>query len=308
MATSGASERKAPSRAALKEETITRVLGPVLPERPHHLHREPQVGNARRSSAPRSPPRPGRPRAPRRAWGSAPRRRPPPATAPRRAPAAAGAARPSRRSADCPVRAASASWITTASPVPQRQTSSSNPSAPELQRPAEGGQRVLRRLGAGAAVAEDEGAAGDRKGSSEGSRRVMLTPMRLGFGEILIVLVVVLLIFGANKIPQLGDALGKGIQNFRKATGGGDDSIDVTPPKGEPGADRRGAADRRAPAAAGAVRVEEGLARATASPLRQEPPRRLPHRPGAACRRPRSPRPVRAGSVGRMWSAISVST
>jgi sec-independent protein translocase protein TatA len=59
----------------------------------------------------------------------------------------------------------------------------------------------------------------------------MLSPMRLGFGEILIVLVVVLLIFGANKIPQLGDALGKGIRNFRKATGGGDDAIDVTPPK-----------------------------------------------------------------------------
>ena len=57
----------------------------------------------------------------------------------------------------------------------------------------------------------------------------MVAPMRLGFGEILIVLVVVLLIFGANKIPQLGDALGKGIKNFRKATGGGDDSIDVTP-------------------------------------------------------------------------------
>ncbi len=61
----------------------------------------------------------------------------------------------------------------------------------------------------------------------------MLPPMRLGFGEILIILVVVLLIFGANKIPQLGDALGKGIKNFRKATGGEDDSIDVTPPKAD---------------------------------------------------------------------------
>jgi len=55
--------------------------------------------------------------------------------------------------------------------------------------------------------------------------------MRLGFGEILIILVVILLIFGANKIPQLGDALGKGIKNFRKATRA-DDSIDVTPRKG----------------------------------------------------------------------------
>ena len=58
----------------------------------------------------------------------------------------------------------------------------------------------------------------------------MLTAMRLGFGEILIVLVVLLLIFGANKIPQLGDALGKGIRNFRKASTN-DDSIDVTPDK-----------------------------------------------------------------------------
>ena len=58
--------------------------------------------------------------------------------------------------------------------------------------------------------------------------------MRLGFGEILVVLVVVLLIFGANKIPQLGDALGKGIRNFKKSSRDEDDSIDVTP-KGSPG-------------------------------------------------------------------------
>jgi sec-independent protein translocase protein TatA len=56
----------------------------------------------------------------------------------------------------------------------------------------------------------------------------------MGFGEILVVLVVVLLIFGANKIPQLGDALGKGIRNFRKATRD-DDSIDVTPPQAQQG-------------------------------------------------------------------------
>jgi sec-independent protein translocase protein TatA len=75
--------------------------------------------------------------------------------------------------------------------------------------------------------------------------------MRLGFGEILIVLVVLLLIFGANKIPQLGDALGKGIRNFRKATGTGDDSIDVTPPKGDPeklsGSAQQAASSRPAP-------------------------------------------------------------
>ncbi|HEY7724014.1 MAG TPA: twin-arginine translocase TatA/TatE family subunit [Anaeromyxobacteraceae bacterium] len=56
----------------------------------------------------------------------------------------------------------------------------------------------------------------------------------MGIGEILVILVVVLLIFGANKIPQLGDALGKGIRNFKKATRD-DDSIDVTPERKAPG-------------------------------------------------------------------------
>ena len=36
--------------------------------------------------------------------------------------------------------------------------------------------------------------------------------------EILIILVVVLLVFGAKKIPELGDALGKGIRSFKKAS------------------------------------------------------------------------------------------
>ncbi len=44
--------------------------------------------------------------------------------------------------------------------------------------------------------------------------------MRLGGGEILIILVVVLLIFGPTKLPQLGDALGKTIRGFRKGTSG----------------------------------------------------------------------------------------
>lgn len=61
----------------------------------------------------------------------------------------------------------------------------------------------------------------------------MLRRMHMGFGEILVVLAVILLIFGANKIPQLGDALGKGIRNFRKSSRE-DDAIDVTPEKQEP--------------------------------------------------------------------------
>ena len=58
--------------------------------------------------------------------------------------------------------------------------------------------------------------------------------MNLGFGELLLIFLVVLLIFGSSKLPQLGDALGKSIKNFKKATTH-DDSIDVTPNKIEPG-------------------------------------------------------------------------
>jgi len=54
--------------------------------------------------------------------------------------------------------------------------------------------------------------------------------MGLRLPEVLVILVVVLLVFGANKIPQLGDALGRGLRNFKKAAGQ-DDAIDVTPKK-----------------------------------------------------------------------------
>ncbi len=38
---------------------------------------------------------------------------------------------------------------------------------------------------------------------------------RLGTGELLVILVIVVLIFGVNKIPQLGKGLGEGIRNFK---------------------------------------------------------------------------------------------
>ena len=38
----------------------------------------------------------------------------------------------------------------------------------------------------------------------------------LGMGEIVIVLVVVLLLFGGKKLPQLGSAMGQAMTNFKK--------------------------------------------------------------------------------------------
>jgi sec-independent protein translocase protein TatA len=39
----------------------------------------------------------------------------------------------------------------------------------------------------------------------------------IGMQELLIILVIVLIIFGAGKLPEIGSALGKGIKNFKKS-------------------------------------------------------------------------------------------
>ena len=41
-----------------------------------------------------------------------------------------------------------------------------------------------------------------------------------GMGEWLIILVIVLLVFGAGKLPDIGDALGRSIRNFKRASAG----------------------------------------------------------------------------------------
>ena len=40
----------------------------------------------------------------------------------------------------------------------------------------------------------------------------------LGMPELLIILVIILIIFGAGKLPEIGRGIGKGIKNFKQAT------------------------------------------------------------------------------------------
>lgn len=53
----------------------------------------------------------------------------------------------------------------------------------------------------------------------------------LGFSELIVIAVVVVLLFGVKRLPELGSGLGEAISNFRKAYKDGQ-ALDVTP-KGE---------------------------------------------------------------------------
>ena len=45
-------------------------------------------------------------------------------------------------------------------------------------------------------------------------------PFRMGPWEIGLILVIILIIFGVGKLPQVGTAIGKGLREFRKAQRG----------------------------------------------------------------------------------------
>ena len=47
-----------------------------------------------------------------------------------------------------------------------------------------------------------------------------------GMGELVIILLIVLVVFGANKLPGIGDALGRSIKNFKRASKVEDDDKD----------------------------------------------------------------------------------
>ena len=52
----------------------------------------------------------------------------------------------------------------------------------------------------------------------------------IGFPELMVILVIVVLIFGANKLPEIGSSLGKAIRNFKRSSNEPDE-IDVSAKK-----------------------------------------------------------------------------
>jgi sec-independent protein translocase protein TatA len=55
----------------------------------------------------------------------------------------------------------------------------------------------------------------------------------MGVPELIIVLIIVLVVFGPGRLPEIGGAIGKSIRNFKKASEGKDE-IEIKPKKDEP--------------------------------------------------------------------------
>lgn len=55
----------------------------------------------------------------------------------------------------------------------------------------------------------------------------------LGTQELMLILIIVVILFGATRLPQIGRGIGEAIRNFKKATSEKDE-IDVTPKRNNP--------------------------------------------------------------------------
>ena len=55
----------------------------------------------------------------------------------------------------------------------------------------------------------------------------LLFPGNLGTGEIIIIAIIVLLLFGGEKIPELMKGIGKGVKNFKDGVKGLEDDIKI---------------------------------------------------------------------------------
>ena len=51
----------------------------------------------------------------------------------------------------------------------------------------------------------------------------------LGSQEIMIILLIAVVLFGAKKLPQIGEGMGKAIKNFKKAATDAEEAMDITP-------------------------------------------------------------------------------
>ncbi len=56
----------------------------------------------------------------------------------------------------------------------------------------------------------------------------------LGMPELIVILVIIVIIFGAGKLPEIGSGIGKGIKNFKEATKQQDEAKTIDENKQDP--------------------------------------------------------------------------
>ncbi|WP_454063575.1 twin-arginine translocase TatA/TatE family subunit [Candidatus Nitrospira salsa] len=91
----------------------------------------------------------------------------------------------------------------------------------------------------------------------------------MGFSELIIILVIVLIIFGAGRLPQIGEGVGKALKGFKK-------EVNDIPPPVDPDAPP----EPQATAQANTGTQTEASAQSTASTPPQSPPSNQPYQPG----------------------------
>jgi sec-independent protein translocase protein TatA len=70
-------------------------------------------------------------------------------------------------------------------------------------------------------------------------------PFKLGPWEIALILVIILIVFGVGKLPQVGSAIGKGIRSFKKAQAGEDEEEEEKKKKETAAASQKESADNK---------------------------------------------------------------
>jgi sec-independent protein translocase protein TatA len=88
----------------------------------------------------------------------------------------------------------------------------------------------------------------------------------IGFGEILLILVLALVIFGPKRLPDMGRSIGRSMREFRRATSDLRNEIESDLDVEEPPRRRARSARARAGSTGGAARAEEKVAGATTTP------------------------------------------
>ena len=59
--------------------------------------------------------------------------------------------------------------------------------------------------------------------------------LNLGFGELVVILMLVVLVFGATRLPKLGEGIGKAVSNFKRSLGNDEESGSRSPDRDDDG-------------------------------------------------------------------------